>query len=210
MRSQKGKAMKQSASRVQPTVHDPATRLQMSPANGQCVSARHSTHSFELGAQIVRNGPRQSLLVKQLTHRPEATSQYGGDDRGHSESAVHLRQVDVAPSQTGVGDGQVMLGPQLAGTPRMTLATRSPQPGAAAARTGTSTETRMALGEGAAARVTLRAALSLLTWANRTPSRLRRTARDAPTGPSVARRSARPAGAPSRLRRGRHAEPPSR
>jgi hypothetical protein len=74
-KSQKGKAMKQSASRAQLIVHEPAIRLQISPANGQWVSTRHSTHSFEVGAQIVRNGPRQSLLLKQLTQRPEATSQ---------------------------------------------------------------------------------------------------------------------------------------
>jgi hypothetical protein len=67
--------MKQSASRAQPIVHEPAIRLQISSANGQWVSTRHSTHSFEVGAQIVRNGPGQSLLLKQLTQRPEATSQ---------------------------------------------------------------------------------------------------------------------------------------
>jgi hypothetical protein len=202
--------MKQSAFRAQAIVHEPAIRLQISPAKGQCVSTRHSTHSFEGGAQMVRNGPGQSLLLKQLTQRPEATSQWDGDDWGHSESVVHPRHVDVAPSQTGFGAGHVRLGPQVAGTLRMTLATRSPHVAAAAAKTQTSTEVRVARVNGVAARMTFRATLPLLTSTNRARSRSRRTARDAPTGPPDARRSARPAEARSRLRRGPHGEPASR
>jgi hypothetical protein len=60
-----------------------------------------------------------------------------------------------------------MLGPQVAGTLRITLATRSLQAAAAAAaRTQTSTEARVPPGTGAAARMTFTAILPALTGTN--------------------------------------------